>query len=328
MPTAAHLAARSLRRSSRQALLAAAAVLLAGPALPENLAAASREQPPIVWRGPDGQPLPFARDLEVEAFLRDAEVLSSVPIPEGTTGARKLLLEHDGARAHAVFRSHHDADRGVHLEDGRRLAFFLDSYKSEVAAYRLSRLLGMWNVPPAVVRRVGKRLGSVQLWVEGARTQTTVQEKRIVVPDELLAWRTKQTWEMRIFDNLINNIDRNAGNILWSQAWDLWLIDHTRSFARATELPSADRIHRCSRRLFEALARLDEESLATELENLFGRFEIHALLVRRDRVLEHLRSLIADLGEDAVLFDLEAPATAPELDEPSEKAWRRPARMP
>ena len=35
---------------------------------------------------------------------------------------------------------------------------------------------------------------------------------------------------MRIWDELIQNRDRNQGNILWTHDWTLWLIDHTRAF--------------------------------------------------------------------------------------------------
>jgi len=267
------------------------------------------------WREPDGRRLPFTGAVEVETFLREAEVVSTEPIPQGITEPLKLLLQRDGVRAHAIFRRHHDVDRGVRLDDGTRLKFFVDSYKGDVAAYRLSRLLGMHNVPPTVVRRVRRTLGSVQLWVEGSRTQASVLREAGAMPSELLARRGLQIWEMRVFDNLIDNIDRNPGNMLWSETWDLWLVDHTRTFARSTELPSCDRIHRCSRRLYDSLPKLDEESVGRELDGLFGRFEIQALLVRRDLILQRLRRLIDERGEAAVLFDLAA-APPPSANRP------------
>ena len=35
---------------------------------------------------------------------------------------------------------------------------------------------------------------------------------------------------VRVFDELIQNRDRNQGNILWTSDWKMWLIDHTRAF--------------------------------------------------------------------------------------------------
>jgi hypothetical protein len=257
----------------------------------------------MVWRGPDGEALPFSDEAEIERFLAGARILSNEPIPEGITKPRKLLLEADGVRAHAAFRYHHDEDRNVRLGDGTRQTFFIDSFRNEVAAYRLSRLLGMRNLPPAVLRTVDRKDGSLQLWIEGARTQEVLQEEGIRVPVDKLLRRNRQSWDMKVFDNLINNIDRNAGNIVWDQDWSLWLIDHTRAFARSRELLRAADVSHCSRALFAALETLDEETLETRMEGLLGRYEIRALLVRRDLLVRRIRELIAEQGEEAVLFD-------------------------
>lgn len=253
----------------------------------------------------DGAPLHFADDREVEEFLLAAEVLADEPLPLGITRPRKLLLELGGVRAHAVFRSRHDVDRDVRLDDGTRLAFFIDSFKGEVAAYRLSRLLGMRNVPPAVLRRIRRTEGSLQLWLEGARTERAVREEGAAAPAELATRRIRQTWDMRVFDNLVDNIDRNAGNILWSETWDLWLIDHTRAFARRRDLPRPEDVAHCSRRLLAGLEALDEQVLAERLRGLLGPWEIRALLARRDLLVARLRALVAERGETAVLFDHE-----------------------
>ena len=47
---------------------------------------------------------------------------------------------------------------------------------------------------------------------------------------------TKQIQIMRVFDELIQNRDRNQGNILWTNDWTMWLIDHTRAFRLGKEL--------------------------------------------------------------------------------------------
>ena len=35
---------------------------------------------------------------------------------------------------------------------------------------------------------------------------------------------------VRVFDQLIGNIDRNVGNLLITSDWRIWAIDHTRAF--------------------------------------------------------------------------------------------------
>ena len=41
---------------------------------------------------------------------------------------------------------------------------------------------------------------------------------------------------MYVFDELIQNRDRNPGNSLWTTDWKLWLIDHTRAFRPDVEI--------------------------------------------------------------------------------------------
>jgi hypothetical protein len=49
-------------------------------------------------------------------------------------------------------------------------------------------------------------------------------------PDE---W-AKQVCGQRVFDNLVANIDFNAGNIPVGGQWDIILIDHSRAFGSNT----------------------------------------------------------------------------------------------
>ena len=35
---------------------------------------------------------------------------------------------------------------------------------------------------------------------------------------------------VRLFDQLIYNIDRNIGNLMITNDWRIWAIDHTRAF--------------------------------------------------------------------------------------------------
>jgi hypothetical protein len=250
--------------------------------------------------GPEGKPLPFQTDEEVLDFLRSAKILSSTRIPVGVTEPKRLVLEKDGIRAHAVFRYVDIMKDRVHLADGTFVMRLRDSYLNEVAAYRLARLLGVDNVPPAIRRAFGREgNGSIQIWIEKSSLaiEGREQEGWLKSPRE-----QRRLHDMHVFDNLINNIDRNLTNILVTEDRDLWLIDHTRSFARDKRLPKPHRIQMISRRLWQRLQTVSDDEIKACLKPFMGSFEIKALQQRRGRILELIENLIADKGEAGVLF--------------------------
>ena len=180
------------------------------------------------WIGPDGQPLPFRGPEDLEDFLRTAEVISAQTIDQGVNRPRKVLLERDGVRAHAVFRTVAVEARSQQGPEGKFYRMFRDSYQFECAAYELAGVLGLDHVPPAVPRSMFGQSGSLQAWVENAITEAKRLEEGTKPPD-VLRWSRAQTQE-HVFDALINNIDRNEGNELIDADWNVWWIDHTRAF--------------------------------------------------------------------------------------------------
>ena len=269
-------------------------------AAPAKQAAAPRER---VWIDPDGKPLPFKSIAEVRDFLSHAKVVDTSGLDTGVTLPRKLLLEQDGVRAHAIFHNVEIEKRREKLRGGKVVNFFRDHYANNVAAFELSQMLGMTNVPPVVIRRVGRDKGSLQLWIENSRTEADRRELDMIPTGE---WRLAAK-DMQVFDNLVNNIDRNQGNILYDADWNLWLIDHTRTLGRNKELPTASRVRRCSRSLWEALRALDQAEVKERLEPYVGIYEVQGLMARRDLLVALLEEQIAARGEMAVLFDYSDP---------------------
>src|SRR5688572_7310439 len=109
---------------------------------------------------------------------------------------------------------------------------FRESYKSEIAAYELDKLLKMDMVPPTVERRIDGSDGAAQQWVEHIVDLTDPAR-----PDgeSRARWENEQA-RMRMFDNLIGNGDRNQRNVVRDTAWNLILIDHTRAFGIESDL--------------------------------------------------------------------------------------------
>ena len=121
-----------------------------------------------------------------------------------------------------------------------------------------------------------------------------------ILPPEVFPWN-RQMCDMRVFDNLINNFDRNQTNILIDPNWRMVLIDHTRSFGRDRSLPNPEQVTRCSRGLWYALRHLDEVQVRTRLSPYLSQSEIGALLFRRELLIELIQELIDQKGEAEVL---------------------------
>jgi hypothetical protein len=257
--------------------------------------------PARVWLDVDGKPLPFKTDEEVMEFLRTAKVKDKRNTSRGITRPYKVLLEKDGLRVHAAFRTVNEQKDMVRLRGGRVEMFFRDSYIFECAAYALAGLLGLDNVPPVVERRIGGQSGSLQIWVEQSMTEMD-RLKQKIAPQEALRWN-RQIQTMRVFDHLIFNTDRNQGNIVIDQDWKLWMIDHTRAFRRSEELENPENIRQCDRKLFERLQTLDPAETHRRLDKYLYGVEIDALLKRRARIVEVIRQRVAEQGESQVLYD-------------------------
>ena len=124
--------------------------------------AASVSLVPMMLEGSYG--LPMTGD-EAEIFLRDARIVGMKPIGVGVTKPMKVTLS-DGERTHhAVWKSIDEVRHGVVKgRNGGFQAAFKDSYKYEIAAYELDKMLGFDLVPPTVEREIdGKKKGSLQL---------------------------------------------------------------------------------------------------------------------------------------------------------------------
>lgn len=253
------------------------------------------------WKGKNGEILPFENDEEVIEFLRTAEVIEMEALAEGIGGAQRVVLEKDGTQLRAVFRTiEKSTETGPGLK-GKIRRNFRDNYIFEVAAYELSRLLGLDSVPPTTIRQIHLEIGSLQLWVEKAMNETRRQREDLTPPNPLPFSRQYQ--DVKIFDNLIYNEDRNLGNILIDQDWRVWMIDHTRSFRVDLKLSEPAEIMSCRRDLWEKLRSLDDEAISARVDPYLTGAELDALLVRREALVEYIQNMIDQRGEQAVLYD-------------------------
>src|SRR3954466_5458621 len=179
------------------------ALLLFVPALGGSLLHQAPAAPPSarVWDG---------RTAEYETFLRTAPIARMATIDLGVTHPRRAYFAPGGLAESAAWKP---------LRPGYQNGYF-ESYKSEIAAYELDKLLALGMVPVIVERKIDGNAGALVLWLDGVRTWTEV------LPLPKPASWSRQLARMKMFDNLIGNPDRNKGNLLVDAAWNLYLIDH------------------------------------------------------------------------------------------------------
>jgi hypothetical protein len=244
--------------------------------LPSHAQAPVATAAPATAAAPAGSKVWLGHYAEYEEYLRTAAIAKVDAIPIGVTKPKRAFFEPGGMAASATLK----------YLPARVKGGFWEAHTSEVAAYKLDRILGLDMVPPTIERRVGPDVASLQLWVEGCRLVKDLDQTRRRSP----SW-VKQVCRHRAFDNLIANIDRNAGNLLVDPEWNLILIDHSRAFARDT-MPFMKEMTRVDREFYEKLKALDEETLTRELEPWLppGR-AIPDLLKRRDKIVARFDEL-------------------------------------
>ena len=248
--------------------------------------------------GTRAQPLDKAAMAE---FMLTAEVVEAVPIGKGVTNPWRLTLS-DGATTHDVaFQSVNERRDRARL--GSREEFnFVDAYRYNIAAYRLAELLGIDHMMPVTVERGwdGKR-GAMTWWIDDVMMDEEVRlDERRWAPD--MQAHNQQYWRMLVFAELVYDTDRNKGNILYTSDWKLWMIDFSRAFRIWGELRAPQNVWRCDRDLLERMRGLTGALLEEHTGDYLTPGEMDAVLKRRDKLVDHFETLIAQKGERTVLY--------------------------
>lgn len=238
---------------------------------------------------------------DAEAFLSAARIVRVRAIGRGVTRPQRVTLELDGVTHDAVFKTIDSQRHGLtRFSNGRFALGLTDSWRAEVAAYRVDRMIGLGMVPATVERTVHGTQGSLQWWVDAEMSEADRVERGVRVPD-VDAW-ARQRFDLYLFDELIDNVDRHLNNLLVTHAFEIRLIDHSRSFNDRRTLRHPERLRRFSRSLLEALEALDFVRLRAEVGRQVSDVRIRGLLERRDCLLKLARDRIAQYGETAVVY--------------------------
>jgi hypothetical protein len=238
----------------------------------------------------------------METFLLHARVVRTRSVNTGINNTSRVTLS-DGRITHDAHVQTVDVSTTTFVpQRGPAEVNFKDSYRYNIAGYRLARLLGLNHVPMSVERDMGRSTAAVTWWVDDVLMDEGVRFKK-GAPKEWDSNRTaSQILIMRVFDELIANRDRNAGNLLWTVDGKMWMIDHTRAFRLNASLYNPKLLERCERSLLEALRGLTLESITAAVGHSLMKPEIEAILQRRDTIVKLFDDKVKERGERVALY--------------------------
>jgi len=247
---------------------------------------------------------PKLSEEQMKDFLLNAKVTVVKHTPKGITSPYRLTLN-DGKITHdARFQSIDEFKNLQEFADGTREMNFRDSYKYDIAAYELAKLLGLGDMMPLTVeRKWNGKTGAMTWWLPVQMDESTRLKKKIDPPD-VDAWN-KQMYKKRVFAELAYDTDPNLTNVLISKDWHLWMIDFSRAFRLYHDLRTPKNLTepgKCERKLLESLRKLDRNELAQKAERYLTKAEIDGVMARRDKIVALFDALIAKKGESAVLY--------------------------
>ena len=239
---------------------------------------------------------------EREDFLRNARVVSMKTLGMGVTQSRKAVMD-DGTIQHPAHLQTIDESKPAFQTMFGTELNFRDSYKYNVAAYELAKLIGLdYMVPPSVVRKAAGSVGAVTWWVDDVQFTNLERTKKNVEPPDINSWN-KQMNIVHVFDQLIHNTDRNLGNLLITTDWRIWMIDHTRAFRMMKRCANPRVLRQIDRELLDNLRKLDRSAVTERLQPYLTKPEIEGLMARRDEIVNFFDQKIAAQGQAAVVFE-------------------------
>jgi hypothetical protein len=224
---------------------------------------------------------------EVEDYLRTAPIARTEKTSRGVTHPVRAFFEPGGLVESMTWKA---------LPPGRPHGFY-ESYKSEIAAYELDKLLALDMVPPKVEREMDGTIGVAVMWVSPARSFADLGGVPRPPPQKFEAWN-REIMRAKMFHNLIGDIDPNLGNWLVDPAWHVILIDHSRAFTDTIKL--IHQMQRIDQPLWTRMSALSEDTLAGPMSRWLDRSQIRAVIDRRARMQKQIDALVREKGEAQV----------------------------
>lgn len=233
-----------------------------------------------------------------EEFLRTARIIKDTDAKKGITDTKRVTMT-DGKITHDASLQRINQYQAVFQgQDGTSEFNFKDTYKFNVAAWKLAGLLGIDDMmPPSVERKYQGDSAAFTWWIDDVLMDEEQRAKQKVQSPDSDRWN-QEMYVVRVFDQLIFNTDRNLTNLLIDKQWRIWMIDHSRAFRTRHDLREVKNLVQCDRNLLAKMKALDQPTLKKELSPYVNSEEIKGLLARRDKIVKFFE----DKGP-SVLYD-------------------------
>ncbi len=231
----------------------------------------------------------IGRAAEIEEYLKTTPVVRTEDLGRGVTRPKRAYFAPGGSADSMVWKQ---------LRPGMSRGFY-ESYKSEIAAYEIDKLLALQMVPPKVERRLGSDVGVAVMWAAPTKSFADLGGVPPPPPAQEDSWN-RQLVKAKMFQNLIGDIDPNLGNWLVDPAWNLILIDHSRALTRSEKL--VHQMQRIEADLWTRMKALTEETLTTAVGMWIGKGEVRAILDRREKMQAQIDGLVRATSEAQVFI--------------------------
>lgn len=221
-----------------------------------------------------------AQDIEdqtaLEGFLRTAKIVSVIPDEEaGRTEPWKIILTDGENRRTGYFK---------HLS---LIPMVRDSYKFEIAAYELSKMLQIIHVPPVIEREIENVAGSLQIFLEDCQSLIKFKQEAAVPLDQQKFTAELQT--ICVLENLTFCKRDEEDIFVHNLTGHLFRVDFSEAFGPEHSLLPGFNVANCSEELVASLTELSKKQLQKRLSVYLSDEEITAILARRDLMLEKIK---------------------------------------
>ncbi len=242
----------------------------------------------------------FTEEQKID-FMQHAKVIASKPEKKGKSNALHLTLSDGKVTYDASFQAIDEKKvQGPGPNGGTELNF-RDYWGYDIAGYRIAKLLGMDDMVPVYTeRKWNGTTGAISWRVDVQFDEGERLKKDIHVPD-VDAWN-KQMYKVRVLTQLFYDMDPNLTNVLITKDWKIRRIDFTRAFRLQHDLKDPKDLVQCDRQVLAKLRQLTYDQVFDATEPYLNKYEVKALIARRDKMVAYFDKLVAEKGESQVLY--------------------------